>query len=78
MTKRNTYRAVAAAALAGVAVLGAGPAALADAPRQDGVAIVGEPDTSDLHNKYTFAPLGVPVFGLLESVANVPKRLGLL
>lgn len=74
---RTGSRAVAAALLAGVALLGTAPAALAEAPQQDGVAVVDEPDTSDLNNKWTFAPLGVPVFGLIDSVSGVPKRLGL-
>ncbi|MFD2395746.1 hypothetical protein ACFSVJ_00740 [Prauserella oleivorans] len=37
--------------------------------------IVDEPDTSDLHNVYTVAPLGVPVFGLIRSVAGVPGKI---
>ncbi|MGW1677900.1 DUF6239 family natural product biosynthesis protein [Saccharopolyspora sp. NPDC002376] len=53
-------------------------AAFAEAPRQDGVAIVDEPDTSELNNKWTFAPLGVPIFELIDSVSGVPKRLGLI
>ncbi|MEV0702308.1 hypothetical protein AB0I53_30940 [Saccharopolyspora sp. NPDC050389] len=76
--KRIAGRAVAASLLAGVALLGTGPAALAEAPREDGVAVVDEPDTGDLNNKWTFAPLGVPVFGLIDSISGVPKRLGLL
>ncbi|MDA3624368.1 hypothetical protein [Saccharopolyspora oryzae] len=78
MTKRNTYRALTAAVLTGAALFSAGPAAFAEAPRQDGVAIVDEPDTSELNNKWTFAPLGVPIFGLIDSVSGVPKRLGLV
>ncbi|MGW5647391.1 hypothetical protein ACWEV3_20830 [Saccharopolyspora sp. NPDC003752] len=76
--KRTAGRAVAASLLAGVALLGAGPVALAEAPQGDGVAVVDEPDTGDLNNKWTFAPLGVPVFGLIDSVSGVPKRLGLV
>jgi len=74
----NTHRIHAAALLAGAALLSAAPAALAEAPQHEGVAVVDEPDTSELNNKWTFAPLGVPVFGLLDSVSGVPKRLGLL
>ncbi|MER7011186.1 hypothetical protein ABT324_07145 [Saccharopolyspora sp. NPDC000359] len=77
MTQRNTCRALTTCLLAGVALLSAGPVALAEAPRQDGVAVVDEPDTSGLENKWTFAPLGVPVFGLVDSISGVPKRLGL-
>ncbi|RKT86021.1 hypothetical protein SAMN05421805_1011124 [Saccharopolyspora antimicrobica] len=78
MTKQNTCRALTAAVLTGAALLGAAPAAIAEAPRQDGVAVVDEPDTSELNNKWTFAPLGVPVFGLIDSLSGVPKRLGLI
>lgn len=79
MTKPNTRRALTACLLTGVALLSAAPAALAEAPpRQDGVAVVDEPDTSELNNKWTFAPLGVPVFGLIDSLSGVPKRLGLI
>ncbi|QUH00937.1 hypothetical protein HUO13_08990 [Saccharopolyspora erythraea] len=41
----------------------------------DGPAIVDEPDTSGLHNKWTFAPAGVPVLGVIDSVQGVPGRL---
>ncbi|MDA3643643.1 hypothetical protein LZ318_12630 [Saccharopolyspora indica] len=78
MTKQNTCRALTAAVLTGVALLSSAPAALAEAPRQDGVAVVDEPDTSELNNKWTFAPLGVPVFGLIDSLSGVPKKLGLI
>ncbi|MGP4018167.1 hypothetical protein [Saccharopolyspora sp. 5N708] len=75
---RIACRALTASLLAGAALLSTGPAALADAPQQDGVAIVDEPDTGDLNNKWTFAPLGVPVFGLIDSITGVPGRLGLI
>ena len=60
---------VISAALAGLVVIGSGAPALADP------VIVDEPDTSDLNNTWTFAPLGVPVFGLLQSISQVPGRL---
>ncbi|RRO16123.1 hypothetical protein EIL87_13755 [Saccharopolyspora rhizosphaerae] len=72
-------RALTASLLAGAALFTLAPAAMA-APAQaaqDGPAIVDEPDTGDLNDKYTFAPLGVPVFGLIDSVLGVPGRLGL-
>ncbi|GAA0519643.1 hypothetical protein GCM10011581_09600 [Saccharopolyspora subtropica] len=69
----RTTRALTATVLAAAALLGAGPAALAAPP--DDVAVVDEPDTSGLHNKWTFAPLGVPVFGLLDSITGAPRRL---
>jgi len=66
-------RGLAATLLAGTALLGTGAAAVA-APADQPV-IVDQPDTGDLHNKWTFAPLGVPVLGLLDSVADVPGKL---
>ncbi|HET6709774.1 hypothetical protein [Amycolatopsis sp.] len=51
--------------------LAAAPAP-ADTP---GVVVVDEPDTSGLHNIWTFAPLGVPVLGLIQSVNGVPGKL---
>ena len=52
----------------------AAPAA-APADEHGGVAIVDEPDTSGLNNKWTFAPAGVPVLGFIDSVQGVPKRI---
>lgn len=72
-------RAITASVLAGAALLTLAPAAVA-APvqaAQDGPAIVDQPDTGDLNDKWTFAPVGVPVFGLIDSVLGVPGRLGL-
>jgi hypothetical protein len=43
--------------------------------QQDDPAVVDEPDTSGLHNKWTFAPAGVPVFGVVDSVTGIPDRL---
>ncbi|MEB3366963.1 hypothetical protein [Saccharopolyspora mangrovi] len=75
-------RAITASLLVGAALCTTAPAALAapaaaPAPAQDGPAIVDEPDTGDLNDKWTFAPVGVPVFGLIDSVLGVPARLGL-
>lgn len=42
-----------------------------------GVTVVGDPNTSNLNDLWTFAPLGVPVFGVLQSVLDAPGRLGL-
>ncbi|TDD05886.1 hypothetical protein E1181_13940 [Saccharopolyspora terrae] len=81
--KHTASRAITASLLAGAALCTAAPAALAapEAPvavtAQDGPAVVDEPDTGDLNNKWTFAPVGVPVFGLIDSVLGVPARLGL-
>jgi hypothetical protein len=74
---RIAGRAITASLLVGAALLGTGPAALAEAPPRGDVAFVDEPDTSDLNNKWTFSPAGVPVFGLIDSITGVPKRLGL-
>ncbi|GAB2667631.1 hypothetical protein GCM10027271_29060 [Saccharopolyspora gloriosae] len=71
-------RGLAASALVGTALLGSAATAVAapqPAPEEDGVVIVDQPDTGDLHNKWTFAPLGIPVLGLLDSVAGVPGKL---
>lgn len=72
-------RSLAIPGLACAALLATAAPALAEdatAPSAaDDVTIVDEPDTSDLHNKWTFAPLGVPVFGLIDSVQDVPDRL---
>lgn len=70
--KSTLLRTTAGAALAGLTLLGPGTPALADAPPP---AVVDEPDTSQLHNLWTFAPLGVPVFGLVQSVAEAPQKL---
>jgi hypothetical protein len=81
--KHTASRAITASLLVGAALCTAAPAALAapEAPAavtaQDGPAVVDEPDTGDLNNKWTFAPVGVPVFGLIDSVLGVPARLGL-
>lgn len=63
---------LAVAVLAGAALFGAATPALADTP---GVVVVDEPDTSGLDNIWTFAPLGVPVLGLIQSVNGVPGKL---
>ncbi|WP_336161861.1 hypothetical protein [Amycolatopsis sp. VC5-11] len=73
--KKTVVRAVAATALAGAAVLGAAAPALAAAQDQPGVVVVDEPDTSNLNNIWTFAPLGVPVLGLIQSLNGVPGRI---
>ncbi|TCP47889.1 hypothetical protein EV191_11194 [Tamaricihabitans halophyticus] len=77
--RNSIARAVSAIALSGITtVVLAAPAFAQENPTvndPDEVAIVGEPDTSDLHNAYTFAPLGVPVFGLLQSVNAVPGNI---
>jgi hypothetical protein len=71
--KKNFVRAAGATVLTGAALFGAAAPALAsDAP---GVVVVDEPDTSGLDNIWTFAPLGVPVLGLLQSVNGVPGKL---
>ncbi|MFB9929521.1 hypothetical protein ACFORO_39960 [Amycolatopsis halotolerans] len=73
--KKTVVRAVAATALAGAAVLGAAAPALAATQDQPGVTVVDEPDTSNLNNIWTFAPLGVPALGLIQSLNGVPGRI---
>ena len=68
--KKTFARSVAAVALTGAALLGAGAPAFADGP-----VVVDEPDTSNLNNIWTLAPLGVPVLGLIQALGNVPGRL---
>ncbi|MBB4686479.1 hypothetical protein [Amycolatopsis jiangsuensis] len=67
-------RATAVVALAGAGVLGVAVPALA-ATQDDGVVVVDEPDTSGLNNIWTFAPLGVPVLGLIQSLNGVPGKI---
>ncbi|MGC7093914.1 hypothetical protein ACPZ19_04555 [Amycolatopsis lurida] len=67
--KKSIARGVAAAVLSGMALVGVSAPALADP------VIVDEPDTSELNNIWTFAPLGVPVLGLVQSVVKAPNNL---
>lgn len=48
---------------------------LASPALADGVTVVDKPDTSNLNNIWTFDPLGVPVFGALQSVSQAVGRL---
>ncbi len=73
--KKTLDRAITGAALAGLVVLGSAAPALAATDSSNDVVVVDEPDTSDLDNIWTFAPLGVPVLGLLQSLNGVPGRL---
>ncbi|QUQ71136.1 hypothetical protein [Kutzneria sp. CA-103260] len=57
-------------ALVAAALIGAAAPAMAD-----GVTVVDQPDTSSLNNIWTFDPLGVPVFGAVQSVSQVFGRL---
>ncbi|MGW6930519.1 hypothetical protein ACWGE0_10675 [Lentzea sp. NPDC054927] len=60
---------VAAALLSGAVLAGFTSPALADP------VVVDKPDTSDLNDKWTTAPLGVPVFGLIESIVKAPNYI---
>ncbi|ONF66100.1 hypothetical protein [Amycolatopsis keratiniphila] len=73
--KKAFVRAVTGAALAGLVALGSAAPALAAQDTPNDVVVVDEPDTSDLNNIWTFAPLGVPVLGLIQSLNGVPGRL---
>lgn len=69
-------RIAASAALAAAATLALSAPAMAATQEQPGDPLVsGQPDTSGLQNKWTFAPLGVPVFGLVDSVIAVPGKI---
>ena len=76
---RLIVRGVAVTALAAAAVFAAAiPSTAAPSTPEPGpgdVVVVDEPDTSELNDIYTFAPLGVPVFGLLQSLNAVPGKL---
>ncbi|QFU94013.1 hypothetical protein [Amycolatopsis sp. YIM 10] len=67
--RKSIARGVAAAVLSGIALVGVA------APAQADPVIVDEPDTSELNNIWTFAPLGVPVLGLVQSVVKAPNNL---
>ena len=58
-----------AAVLSGTALVGLATAASADP------VIVDQPDTSELNDLYTFAPLGIPVFGLIQSIVRAPNGI---
>ena len=73
--KKTVARVLAVTALAAVALAGAAAPALAAEAQDGGVAVVDEPDTSNLNNIYTFAPLGVPVLGLARSLNAVPGKI---
>lgn len=68
---------IATVMLAGLAIVGfASPALAAETPApNNGVIVVDEPDTSGLENIWTFAPLGVPVIGLIQSINGVPGKI---
>lgn len=71
--KKTVARGLAGAMLAGAAVLAtATPALAAD---EGGVTIVDEPNNANYNDAYTFAPLGVPVFGLIRSLNAVPGKI---
>jgi hypothetical protein len=60
---------IAATLLSGAVLTGVASPALADP------VVVDKPDTSGLDNKWTTAPLGVPVFGLIESIVKAPNYI---
>ncbi|MFI5609978.1 hypothetical protein [Amycolatopsis sp. NPDC051903] len=73
--KHTLVRATAIAAFAGAATLVAAGPALAAEQDPPGVVVVDEPDTSGLTNIWTFAPLGVPPLGLVQSLGGVPGKI---
>jgi hypothetical protein len=60
---------VASLVLSGAVLAGFAAPALADP------VVVDKPDTSGLSDKWTTAPLGIPVFGLIESVVKAPNYI---
>jgi len=65
-----------AAILAATASLALSAPAHASTQEQPGdPQISGQPDTSQLHDEWTFAPLGVPLFGLIDSARAVPGKI---
>ncbi len=73
--KKTLVRGIAATTLAGLALVGAASPALAAGAEPNDVVIVDEPDTSRLNDVYTFAPLGIPVLGLIRSINAAPGKL---
>ncbi|GAA3537842.1 hypothetical protein GCM10022222_21830 [Amycolatopsis ultiminotia] len=73
--RKTVARAAAVVAIAGAGVLGVAVPALAATQDEPGVTVVDEPDTSDLNNIWTVAPLGVPVLGLIDSINDVPGKI---
>jgi hypothetical protein len=75
--KKSLARTTATVVLAGLAIVGvAAPAVAAESSVQNnGVIVVDEPNTADLNNIWTFAPLGVAVIGLIQSVNGAPGKL---
>ncbi|GAA0601707.1 hypothetical protein GCM10010174_17080 [Kutzneria viridogrisea] len=71
MTRKIVVPALLAATMLGFAA----PAMADTAPSGGGVVVVDQPDTSNLNNIWTFAPLGVPVFGAIQAVLQAPARL---
>lgn len=77
--RRTVLRGVATTALIVATGLAAPAQALAgDASGSDVVVVVvvvDEPDTSGLDSTWTTALLGIPIFGAIQSVEQVPGRL---
>lgn len=73
--KKTVIRGLAVTAFATLAVAGAAAPALAATSEPGNPAVVDEPDTTNLSNIYTFAPLGVPVLGFVRSLNAVPGKI---
>jgi hypothetical protein len=74
--KKTVIRGLAVAAFASLAVAAAAAPALAATTSEPGnPAVVDEPDTSNLNNIYTVAPLGVPVLGFVRSINAAPGKI---
>jgi hypothetical protein len=83
--KNTVRRGIAAVLLSGAAIVAiAVPANAATATPNTttsqaggGVIVVGDPNTGNLNDVWTFAPLGVPVLGLVQAALEAPGRLGI-
>ncbi len=68
---------LAAAVTATVAIPASAAAAAATehAASTSDVTVVGDPGNSNPGDPWSFAPLGIPVFGLIQSVVNAPGKV---
>lgn len=73
--RRTVLRGVATTALIVATGLAAPVQALAGDASGSDVVVVDEPDTSGLDSTWTTALLGIPIFGAIQSVEQVPGRL---
>jgi hypothetical protein len=80
--RQTIRRAIAVTALAGAATIAVAAPASAATPTNStpqgsagNVTVVGDPGNSNPGDPWTFDPLGIPVIGLIQSVADAPGKL---